>query len=82
MKILGLLAAGLMALSSTLTIAHGVHPDVNEIQAALAAAPELSAAYRSEVYRLRAESERLHRLAKHHESGKAIEQATMLLNKK
>ena len=82
MKILGLLAAGLMALSSTLTIAHGVHMDVNEIKAALAAAPELSDAYRSEVYRLRAESERRHWLAKHHESGKAIEQAAMLLNKK
>ena len=82
MKIVGLLVAGLMGLSSTLTMAHGVHMDVHEIKAALAAAPELPDAYRSEVQRLRAESESLHRLGKHHESEKAVEQAATLLNKK
>jgi hypothetical protein len=81
-KMVGLLVAGLMGLGSTLTLAHGVHPDVNEIQAALAAAPTLSDAYHGEVQRLRADSERLHRLSKHHEPAKAMEQAATLLNKK
>ncbi len=82
MKIAGLLLAGVMGWSATAVMAHGFHVDAKELAAALSAAPALSDTYRDEVRKLRAESERLHRLGKHNESEAATDQAAKLLQKK
>ena len=73
---------GAVALGSGIAMGHGFHVDAKEIMAALATGAQPSAAYREEVKRLRAESERLHRVGKHHESEQAIEQAAKLQIKK
>ena len=58
---------GVIALSSGFAMGHGFHVDAKEIAAALAATPETAQAYRDEVRKLRAESEKTHRMSKHHE---------------
>lgn len=82
MKIAGLVLAGLVGLNSLAVLAHGFHVDAKEVAAALAAPEDLSDAYREEIRRLRAESERLHRIGKHHEAEAVNEQAAKLLIKK
>ncbi len=82
MKIAGMCLVGVMALSSGLAMGHGFHLDAKEIAAALEVGAEPSNAHREEVRRLRAESERLHRVGKHHEADRVIEQAAKLRHKK
>jgi hypothetical protein len=81
-KILGICVAGAIALSSGFAMGHGFHVDAKEVAAALEVGEQPSAAYQVEVKRLRAESERLHRVGKHHEAERVIEQAAKLQDRK
>lgn len=82
MKIAGICVVAAMALSSGFAMSHGFHVDAKEVAAALEVSEQPSAAYREEVKRLRADSERLHRVGKHQEAVQVIEQATKLEYKK
>jgi hypothetical protein len=81
-KIAGMCLVGVVALSSGLAMGHGFHVDAEEVAAVLEVGEQPSAMYREEVKRLRAESERLHRVGKHHEADRVIEQAAKLRHKK
>jgi hypothetical protein len=81
-KISAVCVVGAIALSSGFAMGHGFHVDAKEVAAALEVGVQPSAAYREEVKRLRAESERLHRVGKHHEAEQMIEQAAKLEYKK
>lgn len=78
MKIAGICVVAAMALSSRFAMSHGFHVDAKEVAAALEVSEQPSAAYREEVKRLRADSERLHRVGKHQEAVQVIEQAAKL----
>ncbi len=82
MKIFSGLLAGIISLSSSVVMAHGFHVDEKEIAATLAAPAELSGTYRDDISQLRADSERLHRIGKHHEAEAATSQAVKLEQKK
>jgi hypothetical protein len=81
-KITGIFVAGAIALSSEFAIGHGFHVDAKEVAAALEISEQPSVAYQAEVKRLRAESERLHRVGKHHDAERVIEQAAKLPDRK
>jgi hypothetical protein len=81
-KIAGICVAGAIALSSGFAMSHGFHVDAKEVAAALEVGEQPSVAYQVEVKRLRAESERLHRVGKHREAERVIEQAAKLHDKK
>ena len=70
-----------MALLIMSTSAFAMHcpKDMKQIDAALAAQPQLSAADMAEVKRLRAEGEALHKAGKHQESVDALAEAMTLL---
>ena len=82
MKIAGLCLVGIIALSSGFAIGHGFHVDAKEVAAALEVGAQPTSAYQAEVKRLRAEREQLHRVGKHHEAERVIEQAVKLEYKK
>ena len=81
MKIAGIYLVGTIALSSGFAMGHGFHVDAKEVAAALEVGARPTNAHREEVKRLRAESERLHRVGKHHEAERLIEQAAKLQHK-
>ncbi len=82
MKISGICVAGVIALGSGFAMGHGFHVDAKEVAAALEVGEQPSAAYREDLKRLRAEGERLHRVGKHREAERVIEQAAKLEFKK
>ena len=75
MKIASLVVAGMISLSGSMALAHGLHVDSKEVAAALTATSESTEAYRDELRKLRAESEKQHRLSKHHEMESIEQQA-------
>jgi hypothetical protein len=81
-KIVGICLVGIIALSSGFASSHGFHVDGKEVAAALEVGAQPTSAYQAEVTRLRLESERLHRVGKHHEAERVIEQAVKLEYKK
>ncbi len=76
MKRLALLAA--LALSSSVAFAHSCPKEMKAIDAALPNA-KLSASQKSEVQKLRAEGENLHKAGKHSESMAALGKAKGIL---
>ena len=68
MKIAGLVVAGILSLGGSMSMAHGLHVDAKEIAAVLNGGSETPETYRDEVRKLRAESEKQHRLGKHHDA--------------
>ena len=70
---------GGMALASTQAFAFHCPMDMKKIDEALAKSPSLSAAQMSEVKKLRAEGETLHKAGKHQESVDSLGKAMKLL---
>ncbi len=75
MKIASLVVAGMTSLSGSMALAHGLHVDAKEMAAVLTVTSESTEASRDEVRKLRAESEKQHRLSKHHEVESIEQQA-------
>ena len=71
---------GGMALASTQAFAFHCPMDMKKIDEALAKSPSLSAAQMSEVKKLRAEGETLHKAGKHQESVDTLGKAMKMLN--
>lgn len=80
MKFRVLAAAGILVLMSGTAIAAHCPADMKKIDAALGANPMLSSAQMSEVKRLRAEGETLHKQGKHRESVDTLAKAMKMLN--
>lgn len=73
-----LVGAGLVLLSGAAFAMH-CPQDMKQIDAALAKQPNLSAAQMSEVKKLRAEGEQLHKAGKHQESVDTLGKAKQIL---
>ncbi len=71
---------GGMALASTQAFAFHCPMDMKKIDEALAKSPSLSAEQMSEVKKLRAEGETLHKAGKHQESVDTLGKAMKMLN--
>jgi hypothetical protein len=80
MKLRVLAAAAALAVVSSTAFAFHCPADMKKIDAALAAKPQLSAADMTEVKRLRAEGETLHKQGKHQESVDTLAKAMKMLN--
>lgn len=82
MKILHVMVAATLALSSTLTYAFHCPADMKKIDAAMSKNPKLSEAQMAEVKKYRAEGETLHKAGKHQESIDTLAKAMTILNVK
>jgi hypothetical protein len=71
---------GGLALASTQALAFHCPMDMKKIDEALAKNPQLSAAQMTEVKKLRAEGEALHKAGKHQESVDTLGKAMKMLN--
>ena len=78
MKISTLLVAATLALASTAALAHRCPAEMKAIDAALTKA-KLSESQMTEVKKLRAEGEALHKAKKHGESTEALDKAKKIL---
>ena len=82
MKLRVLAAAATLTLISTTAFAFHCPADMKKIDAALAANPKLSSTDMTEVKRLRADGETLHKQGKHQESVDTLGKAMKMLNVK
>ncbi|MBI4988362.1 MAG: hypothetical protein HZC23_06005 [Rhodocyclales bacterium] len=80
MKITTFALLGGLALASAQAFAFHCPMDMKKIDEAMAKNPQLSAAQMSEVKKLRAEGETLHKAGKHQESVDTLGKAMKLLN--
>lgn len=82
MRLRPLIAATLLALSSTAAYAFHCPADMKKIDDALAKSPKISEAQMSEVKKYRAEGETLHKAGKHQESVDTLAKAMGILGVK
>lgn len=79
MKLRQVFLAAALAVFTTAALAGHCPMDMKEIDAALAAKPNLTAAQLTEVQKYRAEGEALHKAGKHQESVEALGKAKTIL---
>ena len=79
MKMLHVMVAATLALSSTLAFAMHCPADMKKIDAALSNNPKLSEAQLAQVKKYRAEGETLHKAGKHQESVDTLAKAMNIL---
>ena len=82
MKLRPLIAAAVLAISSTAAYAFHCPADMKKIDDALAKSPKISEAQMSEVKKHRAEGETLHKAGKHQESIDTLAKAMGILGVK
>ena len=80
MKLSALVAAAVFALAASNAFAFHCPKEMKKIDDALAAKPNITAEQMTEVKRLRAEGEDLHKQGKHQESLDALGKAEKILN--
>ena len=79
MKLKQILFAGVFALASSAAMAFHCPADMKKIDDALSKSPKLSAAQMTEVQKLRADGESLHKSGKHQESVDTLARAMKML---